>query len=140
MTKIKIVSNPYRKATIFQSWDDSKGQWIDIDSDNNTNSRLLSEELRIGFFPFKVKRIVDIITTEYASDSEKVEIVFEGTDDEYRELESICNDIVYQNQVLPSKSSLYLENARDILPDIIAVLKNLRPLVADSVSEAKIKK
>jgi len=140
MTKIKIVSNPYQKATIFQSWDDSKGQWMDIDSDNNTNSRLLSEELRIGFFPFKVKRIVDIITTEYASDSEKVEIVFEGTDDEYRELESICNDAVYQNNVLSSKSSLYLENARDILPDIIAVFKNLRPLVADSVSEEKIKR
>ena len=140
MSKIKIVSNPYQKATMFLSWDVRRGQWIGIDPEKNTNSRLLSEELRIGFFPFKVKQIVDIINTEYASDSEKVEIVFEGTDDEYRELESICSDNVYQNQVLSSKSSLYLENARDILPDIIAVFKNLRPLVADSVSEVKIKR
>ena len=141
MSKIKINSNPYQKVTLFQSWDESSSRWINIDHENNSNSGLLSEELRTGFFPFRVKRIVDAIATEYASASEKVELLFEGTDDEYRELEAICNDGCYQNQIFASKSSIYLENARDILPDIIDVFKRLSPLVAESVSDkAKVKR
>lgn len=141
MSKIKIISNPYQKMTTFQSWDESGNRWIDIDRENNSNSGLLNEELRTGFFPFRVKRIVDAIATEYASAAESVELVFEGTDDEYRELEAICNDGSYQNQVFSSKSSIYLENARDILPDIIDVFKRLNPLVAECVSDkAKVKR
>ena len=141
MSKIKINSNPYQKVTTFHSWDESSNQWTSINHENNSNSGLLSEELRIGFFPFRVKRIVDVIATEYTATSENVEIVFEGTDDEYRELEAICNDSCYQNQIFSSKYSMYLENARDILPDIIAVFKKLSPLVSESVSDkAKIKR
>jgi GTPase SAR1 family protein len=141
MSKIKIISNPYQKETKFQRWDESGAQWIAIDHENNSTSGLLSEELRTGFFPFKVKQIVDIITEEYGSTSEKVEIEFEGTDDEYVELESICKDCSIHNQVSAAKSSLYLENARDILPDIIAVFKKLSPLVAESVlNKEKIKR
>ena len=141
MSKIKINSNPYQKVTLFQSWDESSGRWINIDHENNSNSGLLSEELLTGFFPFRVKRIVDAIATEYASASEKVELMFEGTDDEYRELEAICNDGCYQNQIFSSKSSIYLENARDILPDIIDVFRRLSPLVAESVSDkAKVRR
>ena len=35
------------------------------------------------------KKIVDEIIRAYLAGSERIELVFEGTDDEYRELESI---------------------------------------------------
>lgn len=141
MVKIKIISNPYQKVTAFQSFDDATGQWIDIDRNNNADSKLLREDLCVGFFPFKAQQILDVIVHEYSIGSERIEIVFEGTDDEYMELESICNQTEYCDKISLSKSERYLENARDILPDVIDVFKELSPLVAESVSDkTKIKR
>jgi hypothetical protein len=61
---------------------------------------------------------VDILIKEYAIKGELLPIVFEGTSDEYKELCSICEEEDYKNKVLLSKSDCYLENARDILPEI----------------------
>ena len=132
---VKIISNPYQKAVVFQIWDESAEQWIDIDRENNADSQLLREELRVGFFPFKAREIMDVIIHEYSSGTDKIEIVFEGTDDEYRELSSICSQDGYCEKIQLSKSQRYLENARDILPDVIEVFKKLSPLVAESVSD-----
>lgn len=141
MVKIKIISNPYQKATTFQCWDNATCQWVDIDRDQNADSQLLREELCVGFFPFKAKQIVDVIVQEYSAGTEKIEIVFEGTDDEYFELDSICGQNDYPDRINLYKSGRYLENARDILPDVIDVFKELSPLVAESVSDkAKIKR
>lgn len=135
MAKIKIISNPYQKTTLFQSWHDISSQWRNIDHENNANSKLLRDDFSIGFFPFKVKQIVDVIIEEYCTATELVEIVFEGTDDEYKELEAICAEGDYPQKVLLTKSERYLENARDILPDVIDVFKELSPLVSESVSD-----
>lgn len=138
MAKIKIISNPYRQETVFQSWDKASEQWRLIDAEYNENSKLLCNEFRVGFFPFKAKQIIDIIISEYGIGGEKVEVIFEGTDDEYLELESICTQSNYPTLVVLSKSGRYLENARDILPDIIDVFKELSPLVAESVSDKEV--
>lgn len=59
-----------------------------------------------------------------------MEIIFEGTGDEYKELQELCMDERYTNIVKLKKSELILENARDIFPDINEVFdKNLRPLI-----------
>lgn len=135
MAKIKIISNPYQKETIFQNWDEVSEHWCAIDAEYNENSKLLCDELRVGFFPFKAKQIIDAIISEYSTSGEKVEVVFEGTDDEYLELASICGQEDYSALIALSKSGRYLENARDILPDVIDVFKELNPLVAESVSD-----
>ena len=141
MVKIKIISNPYQKVTAFQSLDEATEQWLDIGRDNNADSQLLREDLCVGFFPFKARQVVDVIIHEYSAGSEKIVIVFEGTDDEYMELDSICSQDDYCEKSSLVKSGRYLENARDILPDVIHVFKELSPLVVESVSDkTKIKR
>lgn len=135
MAKIKIISNPYQKMTVFQCWDEALKQWHSIDADSNADSKLLCDELCVGFFPFKAKKIIDVIVSEYSVNGEKIEVIFEGTDDEYLELHSICSQDDYSASVKLSKSGRYLENARDILPDVIDIFKELSPLVAESVSD-----
>lgn len=135
MAKIKIISNPYQKMTVFQCWDEALKQWHSIDADSNADSKLLCDELCVGFFPFKAKKIIDVIVSEYSVNGEKIEVIFEGTDDEYLELYSICSQDDYSASVTLSKSGRYLENARDILPDVIYIFKELSPLVAESVSD-----
>lgn len=140
MPKIKIVSNPYRKDTSYQKWDVEESQWINIDYDNNRNSKLLNQELMGGFFPFRAKKIVDLIVEEYGIADETVEIVFEGSVDEYKELEAVCNDEVYNGKVIPCKSDVYLENARDILPAVRELFQEMSPLIVQSVSQDKIQR
>ena len=83
MSKVKIVSNPYRCSTIFLSWDGET--WNLVDFANNPNSQLLNKQFSEGFFPFKSTQIVEVILSEYGG-GEPVEVEFEGPDDEWAEL------------------------------------------------------
>ena len=57
MTKVKIVSNPYCKEISYQRWNGEN--WVKVIPENNESSKLVGEEFTTGFFPFKVKKIVD---------------------------------------------------------------------------------
>lgn len=140
MSRIKVISNPYKKETRYQKWNIDESQWIDINYENNHNSKLLSGELTGGFFPFKAKKIVDLLVKEYENTGENLEIVFEGSIDEYRELESVCSDASYDGKVKTYQSEVLLENARDILPEVRALFQEMSPLIVQSVSYEKIQR
>ena len=82
--KIRIKSNPYTREIEYSSYKEQSGQWEDI-KNGNINSKLREEESGRNFLPFKIKEIIDIIVAEYYVDGESLEIVFEGTQDEYWE-------------------------------------------------------
>ncbi len=134
MAKIKIISNPYHKEIQYQRWNDEQGKWIPLNELDNYNSKLLSAELSAVFFPFIVKKIVDEIILEYKDSSGKMELVFEGTEDEYKDLQDICALEEYQNTIRITRGDCYLENARDIVEDINGIFDSVRPLVEASFS------
>ncbi len=134
MTKIKIISNPYAKNVSFQSQNDLHEHWVEINYDNNRDSKLLREKFTGGFFPFTVKEILDVIISEYHASSEKIELVFEGTEDEYNEVVQLCNESAYSECLTLENSKVYLDNAREIFPKINEIFdKKLRPLIIKSV-------
>ena len=135
MERIKIISDPYHKVTYFEKWQEGSETWHRIDLETDGNNPLLSEELTHGVFPFVVKKVVDAIIAVYRDAQGKIEIIFEGTDDEYKELELVCAEEEYADCISLIKSEKYLENARDILPDIIDVFNELTPLIAESVRD-----
>ena len=47
MSKIKIISNPYQKKIAYHRWNEALQQWILVDMENNGNSKLLSDVLRL---------------------------------------------------------------------------------------------
>lgn len=51
--------------------------------------------------------------------------MFEGTDDEFKELESVCQDEAYSGLLCPVAYVRYLRNARDILPDVKAIFDQM---------------
>ena len=135
MERIRIISDPYRKEIHYETWQEKEDTWHRINPETDGNNPLLSEELSHGVFPFIVKKIVDSIIVVYRDSDERIEIVFEGTDDEYRELELLCAGDEYSESVVLIKGGKYLENARDILPDIIDVFNELSPLISESVKD-----
>lgn len=140
MVKIKIISNPYQKEVRYQKWVEERSEWDEINYANNRNSRLLSNELTQGFFPFKVKKIVDIIIDEYGIPGEGIEIYFEGSTDEYLELAEVCSGGGYEYQIKPIRSDIGLENARDILPEVKELFQEMSPLIMKSANQEKIER
>lgn len=138
MTKIKIISNPYKKEIVYKKWNEPFEVWTTIDASVSRNSKLLSEELAHGFFPFRAKQIIDAIVEEYASENESINIVFEGSMDEFKDLEDACSDKELADKVTIEKSDLILENARDILPEVRKLFQEISPLIHQSASEEKI--
>ena len=51
MSKIKIISNPYKKNISYEQWDSIKAEWEPINSANHPNSKLISDEMKTCFFP-----------------------------------------------------------------------------------------
>lgn len=97
MNKIKVVSNPYEKTVTFSRYDLSSESWITINSENNSNSKLVSAVFQRGFFPFKVYDILKEIENEYSVPDEKLELIFEGPNDEKQQLEEALKDERFSN-------------------------------------------
>lgn len=134
MNKIKVVSNPYEKTVTFSRYDLFSDNWVTINSDNNSNSKLVSAVFQRGFFSFKVYDILKEIENEYSIPDEKLELIFEGPNDEKQQLEEALKDECF-SKILLSSSTSYLENARDVLPEINRIFRNLEPLIIKNIGE-----
>ena len=122
MPKVKIVSDPYRRVTRFFNMGTD---WTEVNEESSPNSSLLAKKYTEGFFPFKAREIVDELLDEYGDGSEALEIVFEGPDDEWDELQDVCSSEDLSSLVRLERSNKALANARDILPYIREVFDEL---------------
>ena len=140
MTQIKISSDPYKSLLRYQRWDEDAGIWTDYSRRNHPSSTLFNDKYAKAFFPFKAKEILDILIHDFCGiiESETLGLVFEGTDDEYYELEQLCAEEPYTSRVQLSRSNTYLSNASDILPKIVEVFKNVADLVEKTKCEEKV--
>lgn len=87
------------------------------------------------FLPFKVKEIVDTVIAEYYVGTEKVELIFEGTTDEYEELANICNEDGVKDKIHLTRSTRVLENARDILSHAKEAFNIVQPIIKNIVKD-----
>lgn len=138
MARIKIISNPYEKRVIFQKHNEFLDTWETLDFLHNNNSLLISKEFLTSFFPFKAKKAVDTIIKEYMCGNEKVNIVFEGTEDEYKDLSEICSSEAYSDKIILTRSDRFLCNARDILPGFEKIFNQMQSLIIECVDEETI--
>ncbi len=134
MAKIRIKSNPYTREIEYSSYKGQSGQWEDIKNGNN-NSKLREDESGRNFLPFKIKEIIDIIVAEYYVDGEPLEIVFEGTQDEYVEVETVCKEEGLSGKVQLSRTHTILENARIIFNPTKEIFETVRPIIEKIVKD-----
>lgn len=134
MARIKIVSNPYEREISYFSFNKELEEWEDIKY-SNANSRLREDESGKAFLPFKIKEIIDIIISEYYAGSEKVEVVFEGTRDDYAEAEAVCRAEGICDKITLTRNARSLENARDILRDIKETFEVVHPIIENIVRD-----
>lgn len=128
MATIKIKSNPYERKIEYLSFKEQMAEWEDIQK-SNPDSKLREDESGKSFLPFKIKEIVDVILDEYYVDGEKVNIVFEGTQEEFEELEKICSIPEMEDKITLTKANVILENAKLILSDTKEIFKTVQPVI-----------
>mgnify|MGYP003302425309 FL=1 len=128
--KIKITSNPYEQIITYSMYDEQTGEYNQITSTDSSNSKLLSSDFVKCFFPFKAKDILNQLVDEYAIE---VDVVFEGTSDEYAELLEVKKTEKKFSDVQISKGERYLEDGRDVINEINEIFKIVEPIVKDSV-------
>ena len=134
MSKVKMICNPYKKENLFQTYDDETQAWININYENNPNSKLLSDPLHKGFFPFIADKAVNEIINEYGIDNEPIELYFEGTQDDFHELQQVCSLLDNKQEIILYQEETYLNDANVVLSEIIQVFTSLRPIISDSES------
>lgn len=127
MAKVKIISNPYEKKTCFQCWESNVG-WTTIGEEQDKDSHLLNEKIMNGFFPFKAEEIIETIIEEYSDSHDPIELVFEGTEDEYQELKLLCEDTRYQ-------SFINLSEKRKSLPNADVTFEKIKQLFSERLSK-----
>lgn len=134
MARIKITSNPYEREITYCSYDEATGIWLSSDK-ANSDGYLRAVEYKKSFLPFKIKEIIDLIVSEYGADGEVIELEFEGTTEEYDEVEKVCHSPEYTGKVSLYQADVYLENARSILVDTKELFKTVQPIIKKIVSD-----
>lgn len=134
MSKVKVVSNPYERSLQYFIYKVGAETWENIKKDS-INSKLRETDEEKIFLPFKVKEIIDTIVSEYFVGTEKVELIFEGTADEYEEVCNICNDDELKEKVHLMRSTRVLENARDILDSAKETFGAVQPIIQNIVKD-----
>lgn len=127
-TRIKIVSNPYNTHISFCIYKEQTDTWENIRQDS-VNSRLRENDEEKIFLPFNVNEMIDTIIKEYYVGTGKIELIFEGTADEYEEVANICNDDYFHDKVHLTRSARVLENARDILEHAKEIFDTVHPII-----------
>ena len=132
---IKIISNPYTRKINFFSYKDQTGEWEDL-KDGNSNSRLREDESGRNFLPFRIKDIIDTIISEYyITNGDKIHILFEGTQDEYIEVENVCNEDDIKEKITLSRTRTILENARIIFDPTKEIFAKVQPIIENIVKD-----
>ena len=133
-TMIKIQSNPYDRQIAYFSSTDEGQTWESINN-SSINSKLREDDPEKVFLPFNAKEIIDTIIYEYYVDGKPIELIFEGTGDEFGELNNICNDPAIIDKVHLLRSSDYLEDARDILGYTKEEFNKVYPIISKIVRD-----
>ena len=138
MEIFKIISDPYKKEIKFETVVTETEETIPVT--RNDNSNLVSDELVHGFFPYNNKKIIDEIYEIKYKQGQQIEIMFEGTADDYNALRNLCSREKYADKIKLLAQKKYLNSAKDILPKISEIFEKVKPLVDDTIfSDEKFK-
>lgn len=112
---IKICCDPYNKQVQY-FWLEETEMWSNLSEDEN--SPFNSESFMNTSLSHNAYSVLDILVKHYYSRSVGLEIVFEGTDDDFEDLESIRRGYFDEYDIEIIKGSRRMQSAKDVMPKI----------------------
>lgn len=131
MNKIKVISNPYKQEIKYETYKENTQEWVDVGV-SSPNGKLREESTRKCFLPFNAKEILEIIVDEYYLETKgEIQIVFEGTKEEYVEISRVSQEKAFEGKIILSRSNKALDNAKYILSDTKEIFSNIKRVIEE---------
>lgn len=124
--KVKIICNPYEKSIKYMRWCLDEEQDIYIWKDLGSKSQLLTDEKYTNAtIQHNAYEIVEEIANEYNRGKVGLELVFDGTKEDYEDLKEVVDKFFCKAKVTCQLGDLYIDSASAVMPEIQNVFFNL---------------
>lgn len=130
--KIKIIYNPYAQKAAYKRW--SNGAWIDLGSNSQLNSEQYQNNITLQ------NRGIDIvrqILEDYDDGTIGVNLVFEGTDNDFEDLQNILTLYFTESEykIDCTRSDKRLISADDAAQEIESIFAKMEQTFEENPSE-----
>ena len=134
--RVRIICNPYEKSIKYMRWcleeEQDTYNWKDLGS----KSQLLSDEKYTNAtIQHNAHEIVEEIAGEYNRGKVGLEIVFDGTKEDYEDLKEVVDKFFNQAGVSCEIGDLYIDSASAVMPEIQKVFINLAQVFKEYSTE-----
>lgn len=117
--KVKIICNPYEKTITYKRWifDENDGlyKWGELGS----KSKLIVDEKYINAtIQHNAYEIVSEIVDEYNRGNVGLDIIFDGTKEDYYDLKEVIDEFFLEARVKCEIGDFYINSAIEVMPQI----------------------
>lgn len=115
MNKVKIMYNPYENEIEYRKWNIESEEWQEL----GAKSELIRDtSLAKTNFQHAAEEILEHICKEYNHGNIGVEIIFEGTREDYLELNKLMENAYSEQNIECKEGALYLESSKEVMSKI----------------------
>lgn len=130
--KVKIICNPFEKKIEYRRWGIPEGEeeyeWMEL---GNKSKLLIDKKYTHATVQHNAFEIINAICEEYNRGNVGLDIIFEGTNVDYEDLNEVIDKYYKDSDVHVSRGDLYLENAESIMPKIQTVFMEMVQLFGE---------
>lgn len=134
--RVRIICNPYEKTIKYKRWCSEHYIWKDLGSKSQL---LVDEKYTNATIQHNAYEIVKEIANVYFRGKVGLEIVFDGTKEDYEDLKDVVDRFFSDAGVTCEKGDFYIDSASAVMPEIQNVFVNLVQLFStysnDSANE-----
>ena len=119
--KVRISCNPYSKEILYSLWDSEQEIWCEM----SENSALTRSDYTKATIQNKAQGILEEINSTYNMGDIGIDIVFEGTRDDYLELEHVRESYFGSFDIKCVLGDRYVIPAEDVMKEIDSIFSKI---------------
>lgn len=136
MSSIKIECNPYTKEVkYFWKTDGDGEQWEDLSLNKSSpfsKSNSHYKEFAQATIAHKAYKILKMINDKYNTGNSGIEILFEGTQDDLYEIQSVLETYYKDSGMTCNRGEKYILPAREVMPQIEQIYSSLETVLSEN--------
>lgn len=130
---IKIECNPYTKQVRY-FWKNDSGIWSDLSKNPKSpfaSSKVEYKDFAEATIAHKAYEILEMINETYNKEKKGVEIIVDGTKDDFEELEEVINSSFSDSGMFCTRGELYMLSAKEAMPQIEKIYSSLEKILLE---------
>ena len=121
---VKIVCNPYIQKIEYYRWDLENNNWTGFSCESPFSTREFTEAVLWN----KAYEIIDNMNTYYNTGNVGLDIIFEGTSDDFNFLNNVIDRYWINSNITIIKSNIYLRSAEEVKKKIEDIFNDMKTI------------